>query len=175
MTESRTLATLLEMNDAARPAIRALDGRAPLSHGALRGLMARTVAALNARGIGRGDRVAIVLPNGPEMAAVFLAVAAGAATAPLNPAYRGEEFEFYLDDLKAKALLVLAGLDTPARAAAAKLGVPGDRGGAGTAGAGAFTLEGGAPAARPGRAPRRATWRWCCTPPAPRRGPRSCR
>jgi acyl-CoA synthetase (AMP-forming)/AMP-acid ligase II len=146
MTESRTLATLLEMNDAARPAIRALDGRAPLSHGALRGLMARTVAALNARGIGRGDRVAIVLPNGPEMAAVFLAVAAGAATAPLNPAYRGEEFEFYLDDLKAKALLVLAGWDTPARAAALKLGVPViEMEPSVKEGAGAFTLEGGEP------------------------------
>jgi acyl-CoA synthetase (AMP-forming)/AMP-acid ligase II len=124
MTERTTLDALLADTPPARPALRALDGRAPLSHGALRGLMARTVAALNARGIGRGDRVAIVLPNGPEMAAVFLAVAAGAATAPLNPAYRGEEFEFYLDDLKAKALLVLAGWDTPARAAAARLGVP---------------------------------------------------
>jgi hypothetical protein len=36
-----------------------------------------TVADLNARGIGRGDRVAIVLPNGPEMAAAFIAVARG--------------------------------------------------------------------------------------------------
>ena len=124
MTEHHTMPALLADHDAMRPALRALDGRAPLSHGALRGLMTRTVAALNARGIGRGDRVAIVLPNGAEMAAVFLAVAAGAATAPLNPGYRGEEFEFYLDDLKAKALLVLSGWDTPARAAAAKLGVP---------------------------------------------------
>ena len=151
MTEHHTMPALLADHDAMRPALRALDGRAPLSHGALRGLMTRTVAALNARGIGRGDRVAIVLPNGPEMAAVFLAVAAGAATAPLNPGYRGEEFEFYLDDLKAKALLVLSGWDTPARAAAAKLGVPiivvmp-----AAAAGAGAFTLDGGTPGA--------ATW-----------------
>ena len=51
-------------------------------------------------GIGRGDRVAIVLPNGPEMATAFLAVAAGATTAPLNPAYRADEFEFYLTDLE---------------------------------------------------------------------------
>ena len=44
--------------------------------------------ALNAIGIGRGDRVAIVLPNGPEMAASFVAIACGATTAPLNPAYK---------------------------------------------------------------------------------------
>ena len=55
---------------------------------------------LNGLGIGRGDRVAIVLPNGPEMAGAFIAVAGGAATAPLNPAYREEEFDFYLGDLR---------------------------------------------------------------------------
>ncbi len=53
-------------------------------------------------GIGRGDRVAIVLPNGPEMAASFVAIAAGATTAPLNPAYKRDEFDFYLADLNAR-------------------------------------------------------------------------
>ncbi len=96
----------------------------PLTHAGLRALATRTVADLNAMGIGRNDRVAIVLPNGPEMAASFLCVAAGATTAPLNPAYRAEEFEFYLTDLKAKALIVQEGDATPARAVAEKLGVP---------------------------------------------------
>ncbi len=68
--------------------------------------------------------MAIVLPNGPEMAAAFVTIAGGATTAPLNPAYRGEEFEFYLTDLKAKALVVETGVDSPARAVAEKLGVP---------------------------------------------------
>ena len=40
-------------------------------------------------GIGRHDRVAVVLPNGPELAVAILAVAASAACAPMNPAYRG--------------------------------------------------------------------------------------
>jgi acyl-CoA synthetase (AMP-forming)/AMP-acid ligase II len=40
------------------------------------------------------------------MACAFLCVAATATTAPLNPSYREPEFEFYLSDLKAKALLV---------------------------------------------------------------------
>ncbi|WP_203071908.1 acyl--CoA ligase [Falsiroseomonas ponticola] len=144
MVAYRTTAELLQQGEAGAAAIRATEGRASLTYGALRGLAEATVAALNARGIGRGDRVAMVLPNGPEMAAAFVAVAAGATTAPLNPSYRGEEFEFYIEDLRAKALIVLKGNETPARGAAAKLGVPiielvPDA----AAGAGAFTLEGG--------------------------------
>lgn len=153
MPAIRTLPALLDVGEAARAALRATEGRAPLTHGALRDLAAATVAALNAKGIGRGDRVAIVLPNGPEMAAVFVTIACGATTAPLNPAYREDEFSFYIDDLRAKALVVMRGVETPARAAAAKLGVPILEVVPGAA-AGAFTLEGGAPAtaARPGMA-----------------------
>ena len=66
--------------------------RPALTYKDLRELVQRTVESLNAMGIGRNDRVAIVLPNGPEMAAAFIAIAAGATTAPLNPAYRGVEF-----------------------------------------------------------------------------------
>jgi acyl-CoA synthetase (AMP-forming)/AMP-acid ligase II len=97
--------------------------RAPMSFTALRALTEEVVASLNNNGVGRGDRVAIVLPNGPEMAAAFITVAAGAVTAPLNPAYREDEFDFYLDDLKAKALIVQEGVETPARAVAARRGI----------------------------------------------------
>ena len=98
--------------------------RPDLNYGGLRHHVRATVAALNERSIGRNDRVAIVLPNGPEMASAFVAIAAGATTAPLNPAYRQPEFEFYLEDLGAKAVILAEGDDTPARAAAAALGVP---------------------------------------------------
>src|SRR4051812_31892971 len=101
----------------------AAPGRTPLSHGQLRAQVAATGAALNAAGIGRNDRVAIVLPNGPEMATCFLGCAASVTSAPLNPAYRGDEFEFYLDDLQAKALIVERGSKSPAVEAAAKMGV----------------------------------------------------
>jgi acyl-CoA synthetase (AMP-forming)/AMP-acid ligase II len=153
MLAIRTLPALLELGEAARPALRATEGRAALSYAALRALAADTVTALNAKGIGRGDRVAIVVPNGPEMAAAFIAIGCGATTAPLNPAYREDEFSFYIDDLKAKALVVMRGAETPARAAAQKLGVPILELVPGEA-AGAFTLEGGAPgaAAQPGMA-----------------------
>ncbi len=97
--------------------------RPPLTYGDLAALAGRTVSALNGQGIGRRDRVAIVLPNGPDMASAFLAIGAGAATAPLNPAYRGDEFDFYLRDLEPKALVVQAGVETPARDAARKLGI----------------------------------------------------
>ena len=99
-------------------------GRPPLSHGALQALIERSVRQLNAWGIGRNDRVALVLPNGPEMAASFLACACGVASAPLNPAYRADEFEFYLRDLQARALIVEQGSDSPAVAVARALGVP---------------------------------------------------
>jgi oxalate---CoA ligase len=99
-------------------------GRPGLTQGGLRELARRTVAALNGLGIGRGDRVALVLPNGPEMATAFVTIACGATTAPLNPAYRGEEFEFYLSDLNARALVILEGLESPARAVATARGIP---------------------------------------------------
>jgi acyl-CoA synthetase (AMP-forming)/AMP-acid ligase II len=144
-----TIADLLAAGEASSPAIGALD-RPALAYAGLRSQIEATVAALNRLGVGRGDRVAIVLPNGPEMATAFLSVAAGATAAPLNPTYRAEEFEFYLTDLKAKALIVEAGASGPAVDVARKLGVAIVELRAG-AEAGAFTLEGAAAkAARPG-------------------------
>ena len=121
MTE--TLAQLIADHPDAAPAIGA-PGRESMSHGQLRAQVARTRADLAAAGIGRGDRVALVLPNGPEMAVAFLAVAQSAATAPLNPAYREEELDFYLGDLRARALVLAAGDDGPAAAAASRRGLP---------------------------------------------------
>jgi acyl-CoA synthetase (AMP-forming)/AMP-acid ligase II len=125
MTEypADTVTALLRKGAGDAPAIGA-PGRPWLTHGGLRNLVRLTVADLNTMGIGRNDRVALVLPNGPEAASSFVAIACGATTAPLNPAYKAEEFTFYLTDLQAKALVVMAGMETPARAVAAELGVP---------------------------------------------------
>ena len=87
------------------------------------GRCAETAARLAALGIGAGDRVAIVLPNGPEMATAFVSVAAAATTAPLNPAYRADELDFYLTDIGAKAILVGEDEDGPAVAVAERLGI----------------------------------------------------
>ena len=67
-----TLEDLLAPHPDDAPAIGAPD-RPWLDHGGLRALTARTRAALRDAGIGPRDRVAIVLPNGPEMAAAFVA------------------------------------------------------------------------------------------------------
>jgi len=123
-----TVMGLLGRGADAAPAIGApgVEGvlRETLTHAGLRAQATRVVADLNAMGIGRGDRVAILLPNGPEMAAAFVCVACGATTAPLNPAYKAEKFEFYLSDLNARALLIQDGMESPARAVAASRGIP---------------------------------------------------
>lgn len=98
--------------------------RAPLTYGRLRTHIDNVIKKLNEMGVGRNDRVAIVLPNGPEMAVLFIAVACCATSAPLNPAYRADEFDFYLSDLKTKALVVQSGMDSPARAVAHARGIP---------------------------------------------------
>ena len=134
--DPRTIPDLLAPLDAAAPAL-AAPGRADLSFAALRDLAAQTGEQLNRFGLGRGglvagggwsawrgDGVALVLPNGPEMAAAFLSVAGAATAAPLNPAYRVDEFAFYLEDLDAKAVIVQDGVDSPVREAASRLDVP---------------------------------------------------
>jgi acyl-CoA synthetase (AMP-forming)/AMP-acid ligase II len=123
MTATASISQLLLGRDADRIALAAPE-RAPLTYARLGQLLKDTRLRLSAHGVGPGDKVAIVLPNGPAMAAVFLSVAACAATAPLNPAYREDEFEFYLSDLEAKALIVETGLDSPARAVAHQRGIP---------------------------------------------------
>ena len=151
MPDGRNVSTLLSAGRDEDVAISG-PGRASLSYAGLREHVRATVAALNDRGIGRNDRVALVLPNGPEMASAFLSVAAGAATAPLNPAYRRQEYDFYLSDLGTKTLVVEQGSDSPAVAVAVDLGIPvlelvvheGSP-------AGTFELVGDGPARRSGR------------------------
>jgi acyl-CoA synthetase (AMP-forming)/AMP-acid ligase II len=117
-----TLKALISSHAGDLKAIGAPD-RPWLTYGRLRDLTEEVRSALNGFGVGRGDRVAIVLPNGPEMATAFVTIAQVATTAPLNPAYREEEYDFYLSDLNAKALVVMAGDDGPAVAAATKAGM----------------------------------------------------
>ncbi len=98
--------------------------RSPLTYGRLYEQTARTVSRLNAMGLGCDDRVAMLLPNGPDLAVAFLAVAAGATCAPLNPAYREAELDFYLSDLNARALIVQSQEDSPAIAVARAKQIP---------------------------------------------------
>ena len=126
-------------------------GRSPLSYGHLLRQVERTIDVLRAFGLTRNDRVAVVLPNGPEMAVAFLAVAAGATCAPLNPSYRANEFDFYLSDLNARALVVWSEMDSPAREVAQRSNIPViELVPTVAAGAGMFDLAGKRKASAPG-------------------------
>ena len=115
-TSPATLLDILEFGAPSRPALVAPGGPV-VTYDSLR-LQVRTLASsLRAMGIDRGDRVAIVLPNGIEAIVTFLAVAAAATAAPLNPAYRAAEFEFYVDDTNATALITRDDVGAEARGA----------------------------------------------------------
>ncbi len=101
----KTLLDLLAAGADAHPALVAPD-RPALSYATLRANVAALAAQLQGLGIGRGDRVALAMLNGPELAIAFLAAATAATAAPLNPKYRPDEFAFYFDDTRAKALIV---------------------------------------------------------------------
>jgi acyl-CoA synthetase (AMP-forming)/AMP-acid ligase II/acyl carrier protein len=103
-------------------AILALDRR-PLTYGRLYQHIDKMAHTLRAMGIRCHDRVAVVLPNGPEMAVAVLGVAASATCAPMNPAYGIEELARYFADLRPRALIAQAGVDSPARRAALARGI----------------------------------------------------
>ncbi len=75
-------------------------------------------------GLGQGDRIATALTGSPETAVAVLAIASGFTCAPLNPSYRESEFDFYLSNLNAKALIVPPGPESPALAAARRRAIP---------------------------------------------------
>ena len=117
-----TIAGLLAAGADADVALSA-PGRAALTYGELRKHVAATARRLLAFGIGRDDRVALVLPDGPDLATAFLAVASHAVAAPLNPRYTAKEFDFFLGDLKPRALLVCDGA-SPVVAVAKRRAIP---------------------------------------------------
>ena len=84
MSAHRTLRALIASGKDEAVAIAGHDAP-PLTYAALRALVDGAVAKLNELGVGRGDRIAIVLPNGPEMAAAFLSVAVRGGRSAAQP------------------------------------------------------------------------------------------
>lgn len=112
-SEPTTLSAMLETAPE-RPAVICADDGERISYGELAGRVEALAGRLRAAGVERGDRVALVLPNGPEFVEALLAIGAlGAGAAPLNPGYTADEHSFYLDDLAPRVLLLAAG-ETPA-------------------------------------------------------------
>lgn len=105
------------------PAILAPD-HPVITYGDLNRMLAHAAVVLSSAGLQTGSTVALVCSNGPVAATSFLGIAAYTACAPLNPAYRAAEFEYYFSDLKAAALFIQSGIDSAATEAARKLGIP---------------------------------------------------
>ncbi len=97
-----SLAELLEAQARRVPEALALVApeRTPLTYGRLYTHIGYVGRALRTMGIHCNDRVALVLPNGPEMAVAFLSIAASATCVPLNPASSAAEFDFSLTALQ---------------------------------------------------------------------------
>ena len=123
--EDLTLPALLQQQSALRPDALALlaPGRIPLTYDGLWRQSAQLASHLRARGVQRTARVAVLLPNGPEMATAFLGVASGAACAPFNPAFQAAELRFFLKDTQACAVVVDRATDGPIRTVAPELGL----------------------------------------------------
>ncbi|WP_157271138.1 long-chain-fatty-acid--CoA ligase [Azohydromonas aeria] len=90
----------------ARPACTFM-GRS-FTYGEIDGLSAAFAAFLQAQGLAKGDRVAIMLPNTPQyLVAIAGVLRAGCIVVNVNPLYTPRELEHQLRDAGAKALLVL--------------------------------------------------------------------
>ncbi len=116
----RTLLEILAGAADQAPAVVVPDG-ATLTYEQLRDQVGQVADTLASLGVERGDRVALVLPNGAEAFIGFLGASMAATAAPLNPNYTEEEFRFYFADTGARAVLV-----PPGGAEAARRALPDD-------------------------------------------------
>jgi long-chain acyl-CoA synthetase len=82
-----------------------------VSYKELDALTSRFAAALQGLGIKKGDRVAIMLPNCPQvLVAYFGILKAGAIVVNINPTYPTTELKHVLADCRADAIVMLSGL-----------------------------------------------------------------
>ena len=101
-----TLLDLLRPVPAAKIAVIIPEQNIRVTYGDLRSQVEALADALTSEGIGRTDRVGIALPNGLPMIVSFLAASTAGIAAPLNPAYKEDEFRFFLEDTAARVLLL---------------------------------------------------------------------
>ena len=105
------------------PALVCPDDPTTYTHEDVASLVTELAGRLSTAGVGRGDRVAVVLANGPEIVLCLFAIALlGAVTAPLNPEYTEAEYRFYLSDLAPR--FVIAGSEPPTALVGAADDVP---------------------------------------------------
>jgi len=120
---AEAVAGVLSAGDPGHPALIVPDSGQMLSYAQAASQIEALAQRLAGLGVRRGDRVAMCLPNGPDVVLLLLAITTlGAAAAPLNPAYTEPEFAFYLGDIGPRLLLVPVGAAAAATAAAVATG-----------------------------------------------------
>src|SRR5437588_1778121 len=124
MDSYNTLLSLLHAAPDSATAVVVPETPTSISYESLRQQVLSMAESLAGAGIRPGDRVASVLPNSLATIVGFLAASIAGTAAPLNPAYRYEEFCFYLEDTAARLLLCPVEGAEEARRAAQQLGVP---------------------------------------------------
>jgi acyl-CoA synthetase (AMP-forming)/AMP-acid ligase II len=122
---SEPLTSLLDGTDPSGPAFIVPGDGLVLTYAQVATRIETLAQRLAGAGVRRGDRVALVLPNGPDFVLLLLAIVSlGAAAAPLNPAYTETEFRFFLTDIAPRLFLIPASRAAAATAAAAGTGTP---------------------------------------------------
>jgi len=82
-----------------------------ISYGALHALIESAADALTSRGVGKGDRVAVLLPNIPHFVVAYYAVLrVGAVVVPVNVLYKAGEIAYILRDSGASTAIVFESL-----------------------------------------------------------------
>src|SRR5262245_37090683 len=119
-----TLPEFLDRTPADKVAVVLPEQNISVTYGGLRQQVRAVAEQLAAAGAGRGDRIATSLTNGLPVIVSFLAAGGAGTAAPLNPAYKEDEFRFYLEDTAAKVLILPPDGADEARRAAVALKVP---------------------------------------------------
>ena len=119
------LAGLLAESAATHPeriAIRLDDVAVP--YAAMEQVSQRVAGLLASKGIGRGDRVGVMLPNVPHFPMVYYAaLRLGAIVVPMNVLLTAREIKHYMSDSGAKLILVWHDFAAEAEAAGAETGI----------------------------------------------------
>jgi oxalate---CoA ligase len=99
-------------------------GSVSLTYGEVMRRARALMQALHTRGVARASRVAIVLPNGADLAVSMLAISTLATSVPLNPIYRRDEYIAYFSEIRVTHLLTLQNFASEARSVAEEANLP---------------------------------------------------
>jgi len=123
---SLNLGTILQASAAEQPEAPVLRmGDLTVSYAELDRQARGVAAALRERGIGPGDRVAVLIPNVPEFCVSYFGILyAGATVVPINVLAAAPEVTYFIQDSDAKLLIVHPLFEAPGREGAKDAGVP---------------------------------------------------